>query len=135
MTTVTDNQLPLVREWYAAKDKLKEVQDHERQLRKQVLEAIYGEPQKGTHKCDLPNGMELVLSVGAKISVDKDEFMKHKVHMEKKGLIGEESVIKLKPEVSATAYKYLSAEDKAAFDSVFKHSLTSPQLDVRQKKG
>lgn len=130
-----DNTTPLIRAWYKVSDEKKRIIEEEKALRSQVIEAVFGEVKVGTQKHDLPNNMELVLSASGKISVDKDEFLKHKAHMEKKGLIGEESVVKLKPEVSMTAYKYLSQEDKVTFDSVFKHGLNSPQLEVRAKKG
>lgn len=135
MTQVGDNLKPLIREWYSVKEKLAELKDQEMQLRKQVTEAVFGEPKKGTQKVDLSDVAELVLSQQVQISVDKDEFDKYKAHMEKKGLVGENGVIKLKPEVSATAFKYMSDEDKATFDSVFKHGFKSPTLEVRTKKG
>lgn len=135
MSDVGDNTKPLVREWYKAKEALDKAKEHEMDLRKQVQEAVFGEPKKGTQKANLSNDAELVLSQSAKISVDKDEFLKHKAHLEKKGLVGENGAIKLKPEVSMTAYKYMSDEDKAAFDSVFKHGFASPTLEVRTKKG
>lgn len=131
---IGDNLKPLVREWYKAKDVLDIAKEHEMNLRKQVSEAVFGETKKGTQKVDLSDEAELVLSVSAKISVDNDAFLEHKTHLEKKGLVGESSVIKLKPEVSATAYKYMSTEDKASFDSVFKHGFSAPKLEVRTKK-
>lgn len=135
MSKVGDNILPLVREWYKTQSELKELQAHEKDLRAKVIEAVFGEVKKGTSKADLSNETELVLSCSAKISIDKEKFLQHKNVMERKGLIGDESVIKLKPEVSATAYKYMSQEDKVAFDEVFVHGLNSPQLEVRTKKG
>lgn len=134
MSKVGDNLKPLVREWYKIKEDLDRLKEHELELRKQVSEAVFGEAQKGTQKAELSDNAELVLSISAKISVDKDAFLEHKTHLEKKGLVGENSVIKLKPEVSATAYKYMSDEDKATFDSVFKHGFNAPKLEVRTKK-
>lgn len=134
MAELTDNLKGMVREWYRLKEEVKEKTAQERELRKSVLDAVFGEVSKGTKKADLGNNMELVLSVGTKIDIDKDAFIRHKTVLEKKGLIGEESVIKIEPKVSATAYKYLSEEDKVMFSDVFKHGFNSPQLDVKSKK-
>lgn len=135
MAVIGDNHKPLVREWYKLKDRLKELQDQERTLRAQVVESVFGELVKGTQKRDLNDDLELVLSVSAKIDIDKDKFKDYKLLLENKGLIGDESVIKLKPEVSATAYKYMDAKDKAQFSDLFIHGFQSPQVEIRAKKG
>lgn len=130
-----DNKLKLARELFTVKQQLDVLKVEEMSLRKQTVEAFFGEkPEKGTSREELNENMELVLVQSAKISIDKEAFDKHKAHMESKGLIGDEAVIRMKPDVSATAYKYMSDADKILFADVFKHGFNSPTLTFEAKK-
>ena len=132
---MNDNNLPLAREWFRVQELLAEVKQQESDLRKQTIAAFFGENMsKGTRRENLSEKMELVYSQSATIVVDKDAFIKHKAHMESLGLIGDDKVIKLKPEVSVTAYKYLSDAHKVMFDEVFVHKMGSPSLKVEPIK-
>jgi len=130
-----DNKLTLARAWFSTKAQLDKLKAEEAVLRAETIAAYFGETgTKGTQKHPVSEKMQLSMSQTAKISVDKEAFEKHKVHMENKGLIGDEAVIRMKPEVSMTAYKYLSPQDKLTFADVFIHGLNSPVLSLESIK-
>lgn len=136
MIKIGDNILPLIREWHGKYKALSELKKEEMKLRKESIKAVYGEETKlGTQEAELPNNLQLSLSVGREIKVDNDAFDKYKARMESKGLIGNDSVIKLKPEVSLRAYDAMSDEDKIEFAEVFVHKQSSPALKVEPRKG
>ena len=133
---IMDNRIELARAWFVSREKRDKIVEEELVLRKETMEAYFGENNdtKGTQKTAISDKMQLVMAQTAKISVDKDNFEKHKSHMESKGLIGDEAVIRMKPEVSMTAYKYLSPQDKLTFADVFIHGLNSPTLKIEPIK-
>lgn len=135
MEKVNENQLPVVREWHEKKKILDSVKAEEMKLRKESISIVYGDEVKlGTHKAELPNNLQLSLSVSRTISVDKKEFDKYKAEMESKGFIGDDSVIKLEPKVSMKAYDAMSDQDKVRFADVFVHKTSSPSLKVEARK-
>lgn len=130
-----DNKIAVARAWYKSKEALDKARKEETDLRKQAMEAYFGnEIGKGTQRESLNDKTALVLARTAKITIDTEAFLKHKAHMESKGLIGDDKVIEMRPVVSATAYKYMSDADKITFDEVFVHGLNAPTLKLEVKK-
>ena len=131
-----NRKLQLAREWYKVQDDLSELKERESVLRKQVVETFFGsDVVGGTHRKELTSGVSLVVTVPKKIDLDKSIFESHKSELIHKGLIGDDRLIKVKYEVSATALKHLSDVDKAKFGDMFVHSTGSPQVKGEVKKG
>lgn len=132
MKNIDDKQTNLIRSWYVLQQELAELKNQESELRKLVMAEVFEDErmQHGTHKARLSDEAHVSLTIPKKIDVDIDAFNMHKDSMMQRGLIGDDSLIKLKPSVSASAIKYLNDEDKAAFGDVFKISTGSPQMKV-----
>jgi hypothetical protein len=129
------NKTELTREWFRVQEQLKELKDHESELRKQVVSAYFeSDLQAGTHKAPIKEGVTLVVSVPKKVTIDKGFFEEHKAELTHRGFIGEDRLIKPKYEVSVSALKHLSDADKAKFGEVFVHSTGSPSVSVEIKK-
>lgn len=129
-----DNRLSLARAWYKAKEALDEAKKVEMELRMESISAFFGEEEKGgSVKEKLNEGSSLVLTRSKKVSIDLEAFKEHEAHLKAKGLIGDDSVIRMEPKVSMTALRQMSAEDKVLFSDVFIHGLNSPQLKVEIK--
>ena len=134
--TKQDNKTQLAREWYQVQDQLAELKERESAMRKQVVAAFFGEELAGgTHRAELASGVFMVVTVPKKIDLDKSIFDSHKSELQHKGLIGDDRLVRVKYEVSATALKHLSDVDKAKFGDMFIHSTGSPQVKVEVKKG
>jgi hypothetical protein len=133
---MSDNKLELTREWFAVKNKLDAIKAEESELRKAVVEAHFGENlTKGTKRSEIKPGVNLILSVSEKVSLDPDAFKQHKAELQARGFIkDEEGLIKTKYEVSASALKHLSDSDKAKFGGLFVHKLESPQVKIEVKE-
>lgn len=129
-----DNKLPLARAWHKSKEVLESAKADEMDLRKQVMDAFFDNPEKkGTQKTDLSDKAQLVLSRSASIKVNKDKYTEFAAELVQKGLIGDDKLIKLTPSVSASAFKHLPETDRIRYDEMFVHTLSSPALKVEVK--
>jgi hypothetical protein len=134
-TTNHDNKVELSREWYKTQEDLKILQVKEKELRKAVIEAYFGENiGKGTHKADLKPGVKLSVSIGQKIKLVPDKFKSYFAELQQRGFIHDEGLIRPKYEVSASALKHLSDSDKIKFADMFEYTEESPQLKVEVKE-
>lgn len=128
MKSPNENQLPLVRELFAAKENMDQAKERYDAARKAVQEAMVDDSVPGTTHFRLSDTMKMTVSVGRTIDVDKNAFRDQYAAMRNRGLIGDNSVIQMKPSVSVTAFKYLSDEDKAQFGHVFRMKTSAPQI-------
>lgn len=131
-----NDKTQLARDWYQVQDQLAELKERESAMRKQVVAAFFGdELVGGTHRTELASGVHLIVTVPKKIDIDKSIFDSHKAELQHKGLIGDDRLIRVKYEVSATALKHLSDADKVKFGDIFVHGTGSPQVKIEVKKG
>lgn len=133
---MSDDKLELTRKWFSVKDKLDALKEEESALRKAVVQAHFGEDlTKGTKRAELKPGVNLVLSVSEKVSLDPDMFKQHKAELLARGFIkDDDALIRVKYEVSASALKHLADSDKAKFGGLFVHKLESPQVKIEVKE-
>jgi len=130
-----DNKAQLARDWYAVKDKLTELQEQERAMREQLVQSYFGESlDSGTHKHRLSDKAEIVVTIPKKITLDMSIFNSHKAELSQKGLIGDDRLVKVKYEVSATALKHLSEPDKLKYGDMFVYSTGTAQVKIDVKK-
>lgn len=131
-----EQQKQLAREWYTVQDQLAELKEREMAMRKQMVMNFFGaDVAAGSHRKELASGVFLIVTVPKKIEIDKPIFESHKAELVHKGLIGDDRLIRVKYEASATALKHLSDVDKAKFGDIFIHSTGSPQVKIEVKKG
>ena len=145
MNETVQDKTQLARDWYQIQDQLAELKERESAMRKQVVSAFFGEELAGgthrvelaggTHRAELASGVHLIVTVPKKIDLDKSIFDSHKSELHHKGLIGDDRLIRVKYEVSATALRHLSNVDKAKFGDMFLHGTGSPQMKIEVKKG
>ena len=133
---MSDEKLKLTRKWFAVKDKLDAIKEEEASLRKAVVQAHFGDDLvKGTKRAELKPGVNLVVSVSEKVSLDPDLFKQHKAELVARGFIkDDDSLIRTKYEVSVSALKHLADSDKAKFGGLFVHKLESPQVKIEVKE-
>lgn len=135
MSDDKEKTMELNRAWYKAKEDLAAAKAHELDLRKQVIAENFGEiTSVGTKKQKLGHTADLVLTVPAKADVNLEKFESMRGYLEAQGLIGDDSLFRLKPSVSLTAYKYLEDSVKIVVDDIITHKLGSPTLDVKVVK-
>jgi hypothetical protein len=132
---MSDNKIELSREWFSVTKIRDEAIARERELRALVIAAYFGEEKKkGTTKAELKPGVKLSLSVSEKVSINKEEFEKHKAELAARGFIKDDGLIKTSYSVSASALKHLADSDRIKFASIFEYKLESPQLNVEVKE-
>ena len=133
---MSDEKLELTRKWFAVKDKLDAIKEEEAALRKAVVQAHFGDDlTKGTKRAELKPGVNLVVSVSEKVSLDPDLFKQHKAELVARGFIkDEDSLIRTTYGVSVSALKHLADSDKAKFGGLFVHKLESPQVKIEVKE-
>lgn len=134
LKTINDNTLPLVRELYAAQESLNQAKQHFDDIRAQVVESLIDKTVPGTHNFKLSDEMKLTVTVPRTMDVEKELFKEQYSALMQRGLIGDSSVIQMKPSVSLTGYKYLTDEDKAQFGHIFKAKVGSPQVKFSTNK-
>lgn len=133
---MSEDVLELTRRWFAVKTKLAAITTEEKELRLAVIQAHFGDDlSKGTKRAEIKPGVNLVISVGEKISLEPDVFKQYKAELQARGFIkDEDGLIRTKYEVSASALKHLSDSDKAKFSGLFVHKLESPQVKIEVKE-
>lgn len=133
---MSDSRTEKTRRWYQLQEQLALLKEEEMALRKEVIAEYFGDDiDAGTHKADIKEGVKLVVTVPKSISLDRTAFDHHKAELMHKGLIGDDRLIRVKYDVSATALKHLSEPDRIKFSDMFVYSTGSPQVKVEVAKG
>lgn len=128
----SEELMELNRAWYKSKSDLDQAKKNESNLRKQVIEANFGDIKSaGTSRQKLGHNANLVLTVPAKVDIDIEKFEKMEGYLKSKGLIGKDKLFKLKPSISMTAYKHLDDPTRLTIEDMLEHKLGSPSLDVQ----
>lgn len=133
--SVNETKKPLIREWYAVQEELARLKQKESELRKAVYESLDVDPSvSGTTNYRLSDLHKITVTIPTSISVDPNGFRDNYQMLKQRGLIGDTSVIKMKPDVSVTAYKHMSDADKAQFGHLFKVKAGSPSVKITTLK-
>ena len=116
-------------EWYQLKLELKEVQERENALRKEIFTSAFPEAAEGTNTLELADGY--VLKAVYPYTRKVDEAVLSNLHGQLKKLhISEDKLLKWKPELAITFYKTLTEEEKHVVDQFLIVKEGSPQLEV-----
>lgn len=126
-----------VRAWFILQREVKRMQDEEREIRKEIIESIFGDPErigKGTYTADIDENTKIKFTQTVTWKVNKENYEKKKIMLDARGLIGDKGAIKLEPKVSVSGMKNLSDEEMKLFYDVFEETYASPQLKIESSK-
>lgn len=119
-------QLEVLNEWSKAAQKAAEFQALERQLRKELVERIFGEDAgKGTHNKELNNGFKLKAVIKENTRVDEAALAS--LGFTKAEL---KDTIKYKPEFRVTGYKALPEDKQKLLDQALIVRPGMPELTI-----
>lgn len=133
-----NNEKPLLNtakleEWFLLKNQLKEIQEKENALRKEIFNSAFPSAVEGTNKLELANGY--ILKAVYPYTRKVDESVLDNMHDQLKELnISEDKLIKWKPELAVTFYKTLTDEEQHLVDQFLIIKEGSPQLEIVQPK-
>lgn len=116
--------------WYKKKQELDQAKKEERQLRDQLFEAYFPEPEYGTNKCDIPGDAELVVDYPLNLSIDESALETALEHVPK---TKRDKVVRWKPSLAKTVYNTLSKKAREGFDECVIAKPGSPSVSIRMK--
>jgi hypothetical protein len=128
--TVTQQDLD---EWWKLSQELARIRSAEMLLRMKIFNGVFTTPKIGTNKHDLGGGFQLTAVYGLDYKVDVALLTAHAPDLRQKGIVLE-NVIRQKPEVSVTAYKALTEEQRKELDQCLTIKPSSPQMKIEQPK-
>lgn len=131
---MTPEQKEKLRILYQTQEELRRVKKLEKELRDEVVEMLTTEDDLGSNRSELSDRMDVVVTRGRTLTINIPAFADKEGMMKQRGLIGDNTVIVMKPSVSATAFKHLSEEDKLAFADVFEYKPSAPTVKFETRK-
>lgn len=126
----------LVAEWIEASEALDIYKKREKDLREQVVEALFKDAPIGTNDHELPTGdtLSCVKKLNYKLDPDTTPIAQQSMY----GIVGPElarRLVKWKPELSVSEYKKLPDNARAIIDKVLTITPATPTLELKEKKG
>jgi hypothetical protein len=125
----------LVAEWDAADKALAAAKAREKELREQVIEALFKDAPVGTNNHELPTGETLSCVKKLNYKLETDATMLAQGALA--GMIGEfltQRLVKWKPELSVSEYKKLDDISRATIDKALTITPATPSLEMKAKK-
>jgi hypothetical protein len=136
MSTIPENQVTQadLDTWFVMNQQLAKLKASEMLLRMKIFNGLFTAPREGTNKHGLGSGWQLtaVYPIDRKIDAALLSSLAPSLREEYKIVL--ETVIKNKPELSVSAYKSLSEEQRKALDQCITAKPGSPQLKLEQPK-
>lgn len=126
----------LVAEWATADLALDTAKKREKDLREQVVEALFADAPIGTNNHELPTGDTLACMKKLNYKLDAETTANAQTAVA--FLIGHEltkRLVKWKPELSLSEYKKLPDNARAIIDKVLTITPATPSLELKTKKG
>lgn len=108
----------IIMEWDAAKKALTEYKDKEAKLRKEVVAMEFAGAKAGTNRVQLGNGYALKAVVRYNYKITKNEAVEPPDYSHLPGILAQlppavaQGLVKWTPELSESAYKQLTEEEK-----------------------
>lgn len=128
----------LVFNWWQKQQQLSVLKDEEMALRKQVVEQHFADAKVGTNKHELGGGYLLKAAIKEIYSIPKSEATGDYTHvaavLEKLPPGVAHDLVVWKPELSVTAYKNLTAEERAIVNEFVLIKPGAPSLEVVEPK-
>lgn len=119
--------------WYEAKEAVKKYQAIERAIRSKIFGAYFPDPKEGTNTVPFNADYDLKAKHTIERKVDVPVLQAMTPELREKGY-NLDALIRWKPELAATAYKQLTAEEKQFFDQVLTIKDGSPQIEFALNK-
>lgn len=120
----------LLTTWYKAQQALAKAKKEEADLRKQVFESYFPEPDYGTNKCDIPGDAELVATYPLNLSIDESAL---ETALESVPKTKRDNVVNYKPSLDKRVYNSLSRKAKDGFDECVIAKPGTPSMVIRMK--
>lgn len=120
-------------EWHITAARMKKDKDREMVLRKKIFNGCFPAPEEGTNTTEIFAGWNLK----ATHKIDrkpKEELLKTFAEELKAAELPLSDLIKMKPELSVTAYKKLSDEQRKIFDKVLEIKPGAPSIEIVKQK-
>lgn len=127
----------LITDWYDAKQNLDQYKELEKNLREQVIEHVFEGCEPGTNRVDLANGFKLKTVIKETYKVPRDATG-HYTHVPT--LLAKlpddvaRSIIKWTLDISTSAYKTLTEEQKAVVNEFIIITKGSSTLEIEEPK-
>jgi hypothetical protein len=115
--------------WYSLQAELERVKTAELVLRNKIFKYYFKNPKVGVNNHDLTQGWVLKGEYKLNYKVDIPLFTTLKAGFAEAGLPVDD-LVKYKPEMSVTAYKALTEEQRRAFDQVLEIKPGTPALSI-----
>lgn len=139
----TKEQNVLTNQWLQAKTAAAAAIEMERSLRAQMVGSFFpnfATLERGTHNFDLGNGYTLKYVKKVQFDVAKDvdvvdNMLDRLAKSGNSGAFQAERIVKWSAELSLSAYKELTATEKAIVDSVVTTKDATPSLELSEPKG
>lgn len=120
--------------WWKMNQDLAKLKASEMLLRMKIFNGLFKTPREGTNKLDLGGGWQLTATYPIERKIDVALLTSLASTLREEQHIVLENVIKQKPELSITAYKALTEEQRKAFDQILTVKPGSPQMKLEQPK-
>jgi len=123
-------------EWYKIKAQLGKLKSAEALMRTRIFKFFFKAPKEGTNKVDINDGTGAQLKADHTInrSVDIGSLEALRDQQKVEGYNGHklnfDELVKWKPEVSITAYRQLTDEERNLFDQCLIIKPGSPQMEI-----
>lgn len=134
MTTIPEPQVTIgtIAEWFNKKKELATLKTTEMLLRKRIFNHFFKQPKEGANNVPMPDGSAYKLCGTHVVNRKVDEPVMRTMWDDlcKQG-IPMNDLIKMKPELSVSAYRELTAEQQKLFDQVLIVSDGSPDLEIK----
>lgn len=136
----TPENLAILGAWHVADQKLATAKAEEMELRKQVAELFFKNPEEGTNTHELADGFKLKLNFKLNYRLDKDNAKVEAAletldKMGNEGTFIAERIVGWKPELSVAEYRKLENKYKTVINGVLTISPGSPSLEIVAPKG
>lgn len=128
--------LELLSTWWNAfteAEAAKEVIKREQELRKQVFEHYFENPQEGTNYLELPNGWRLKATYKLDRKIDEAALPAVKEQLKEMG-VNADSLVEYKPSLKTKLYRELTAEQMRIFDQALTIKPSSPTIELVKPK-
>ncbi len=125
----------LVAEWISADETLRAAKAREKELREQVVEAVFGDAPTGTNNHALPTGGTLSCVKKLNYKLDTDATLLAQGNLA--GIIGADltqRLVRWKPELSISEYNKLPADARVIIDAALTITPATPTLEFKARK-
>ncbi len=123
-------------EWYRVQEQLSKLKSAEALMRSRIFKFFFKNPKEGTNKVPLNDGTGAEIKathvINRSVDIGSLDALKATMGTEGSNLpkLNLDELIKWKPEVSISAYRQLTDEERNAFDQCLIIKPGSPQLEV-----